>query len=110
MQQHWEAPPTEFTGKTWIFIVTAFVFGVLATFSFILGSLFLFEIMKDARGQALPPNTIGFELSVSDSKMADWNRSEFGCWSGLGGGLGNNRFILAKRRITSSGHEPHEIN
>lgn len=47
-------PPTQFTGKTWIFIAQALVVGGLGIFSLILGPLFLFGVMKDARGQPAP--------------------------------------------------------
>lgn len=56
-------PPIQFTGKTWIFVVQAVVFGVLGIFSLILGPLFLFEIMKDARGQ--PAVDAGVALTVT---------------------------------------------
>ncbi|MFO1002829.1 MAG: hypothetical protein U0936_21065 [Planctomycetaceae bacterium] len=56
------APQTQFSGKTWIFLVQALVFGGFALVSLTLGPLFLFEIMKDARGQ--PARDAGVALTV----------------------------------------------
>ncbi len=53
---------TQFAGKIWIFVVQALVCGGLAVFSLLLGPLFLFEIMKDARGQ--PATDAGVALTV----------------------------------------------
>ena len=42
--------PTEFRAKTWIYRPLAAIFGGLAVFSLIFGPLFLFGLMKDAKG------------------------------------------------------------
>jgi hypothetical protein len=55
-------PPTQFTGKTWVFVVQALVVGGLATFSLTLGPLFLFQILKDANGQ--PATDAGVALTI----------------------------------------------
>ena len=49
-----DVPPTEFRGKTWIFTALAVIFGGLGTFSLVLGPLFFFGAMKDARGRPAP--------------------------------------------------------
>lgn len=54
--------PTQFRGKTWIFIVQALVFGGLGGFSLLLGPLFLFGVMKDAAGK--PAVDAGIALSI----------------------------------------------
>jgi hypothetical protein len=53
---------TSFTGKTWIHIAVAIVFGSLAIFGLTFGPLFLFEIMKNARGQ--PAADAGVALTI----------------------------------------------
>jgi hypothetical protein len=58
---------TRFTGKTWIFVAQAFVFGGFALFTLMLGPLFLFEIMKDARGQ--PARDAGVVLTIMSIPM-----------------------------------------
>ncbi len=64
----YHTPATEFTGKTWIFVVQACVFGGLASFSLILRPLFLFEVMKDARGQPAPD--AGVALTITSVPLA----------------------------------------
>jgi hypothetical protein len=57
-----QLPATQFNGKVWILIVVALVFGGLGAFCLLLGPLFLFGIMKDARGQ--PATDAGVALSI----------------------------------------------
>ena len=45
-----DAIQIEFRAKTWIYFPLSVIFGGLAAFSLILGPLFLFGVMKDARG------------------------------------------------------------
>lgn len=62
-----QRPNTRFTGKTSIFAVQAAVFGSFGVFSLVLGPLFLFEIMKDARGE--PAVDAGIALSIMSVPM-----------------------------------------
>lgn len=61
------APPTQFAGKTWIFIAQALVFGALSLFGFLLGPLFLLQIVKDARGR--PATDAGVALLLVSVPM-----------------------------------------
>lgn len=54
--------PTQFSGKTWIFIVQALVFGGLGVFSLVMGPLFLFGIMTRADGR--PGTDAGIALTI----------------------------------------------
>ena len=54
--------PTQFSGKTWIFIVQALVFGGLGAFGLVLGPLFLLGVLKPADGR--PGTAAGIALTV----------------------------------------------
>jgi hypothetical protein len=54
----YDLPPTEFRGKTWIFLVLVIIFGGLGAFSLLLGPLFLSGTLKNARGQPVPDGGI----------------------------------------------------
>ena len=57
-----QIPPTQFTGKTWIFVVQALVFGGFAGFSLLLGPLFLLGILERADGK--PGTEAGVALTI----------------------------------------------
>lgn len=48
------ASPTQFFGKTWIFVAQAIVFGGMGLFSAVLGPLCLLGLFKDVHGQPRP--------------------------------------------------------
>jgi hypothetical protein len=54
--------PSEFMGKTWIFLAQAIVLGTLATFSLVFGPLFLFGYINKANGA--PAIDAGIVLST----------------------------------------------
>ena len=54
--------PTQFKAKTWIFVTQVLLFGGLAVFCMVLGPLFLFGLMNDAKGA--PATDAGITLSV----------------------------------------------
>lgn len=54
--------PSEFRGKTWIYVASFLVVGGLAAFSLVMGPLFLTGAMKDARGQ--PATDAGIALCI----------------------------------------------
>lgn len=56
------AMPTEFMGKTWIFVAQSLIFGGLASVSLIVGPLSLFGFMKKANG--MPATDGGIALTV----------------------------------------------
>jgi hypothetical protein len=54
---------TEFAAKTWIYKALALIFGGLGIFGLIMGPLFLFQIMLNARGK--PATDAGVALTIS---------------------------------------------
>ena len=62
LSMSYHPPPTQFSGKIWIYVAQAVVVGGLTAFCLLLGPLFLFELIRSADGR--PTRPAGIALCI----------------------------------------------